>query len=125
MWSYEDVQVEGLRDRNRDVQVNNVQRNCEYAFHISGDKFSTISVNIGEVKLVMLVNSGVTSNILSEETREALKAQKIQCKSGAAPPIGRNGCMHMHLMNPCHLRELSPPKSDLKLARGRPKQSFW
>ena len=29
---------------------------------------------------------GATTNTISEETWEALKAQKIQCKSGAAPP---------------------------------------
>ena len=64
--------------------MNNVQGNCEYAFHISGDKSSTICVNIGEVKLEMHVDSGATSDILSDETWEALKAQKIQCKFGAA-----------------------------------------
>ena len=42
--------------RNRGSQVNNVQGNCENAFHVSSDKSSTICVNIGGVKLEMFVN---------------------------------------------------------------------
>lgn len=58
-------------------QVNDVQIDREYACHISCDSSSTICVNVGGVKLEMLVDSGATSNIISEDTWEELKTQKI------------------------------------------------
>ena len=70
---------------NGERQVNQVQGNCEYAFHVSGDNASTVSVSIGGVNLDMLVDSGATSNIIGEETWEKLKAQGIKCTSSAAP----------------------------------------
>ena len=70
---------------NGEGQVNQVQGNCEYAFHVSGDNASTVSVSIGGVNLDMLVDSGATSNIIGEETWEKLKAQGIKCASSAAP----------------------------------------
>lgn len=72
--------------------VNHVQgeepppSNREYAFHVHNcDKSCMIEVSVGEIMLYVLVDSGATSNIISEETWESLKAQRIKCVSSAAP----------------------------------------
>lgn len=77
--------------KHKDSQVNNIQdKKREYAFTVSSNESPTIGVNIGGVEMEMLVDSGATSNIISEDTWEELKAQKIQCKSSVVPPNGRN-----------------------------------
>ena len=53
---------------------------------ISSKESPTTGVNIGGVETEMLIDSGATSNIISKDTWEELKAQNIQCTFSAAPP---------------------------------------
>ena len=53
-------------------------------------KFSETKHKDIQVEMEMLVDSGATSSIISEDTWEELKAQNTKCISSAAPPNTRN-----------------------------------
>lgn len=74
----------GNDDRNNE-NLNQIEENCEYAFHIHDDNTPMIGVKVGGINLDVLIDSGASSNIISEKTWESLKAQRISCVSQKGP----------------------------------------
>ena len=78
--------------RSRNTYRGNVNQleeyetaNREYAFHVQEQtNANTMNIFVGGICLNVLVDSGATSNIISEETWESLKAQGIVCHSSQA-----------------------------------------
>jgi len=69
------------------VKLENRSNMDDYAFLVSGGPGkNTMQVNVGGVKLDMLIDSGATSNVVDEQTWEMLKHNKVKCESHVAPP---------------------------------------
>ena len=78
------------KQRESQDRVNTVGRDPppegEYAFMVhSSDNSGMIDVSVGGVNLSVLMDSGATTNIISEETWELLKVKRIKCRSNANP----------------------------------------
>ncbi|XP_064637856.1 uncharacterized protein LOC135494035 [Lineus longissimus] len=71
----------------------------DYAFLIRDGATGTtnrLPIEIGGVKLEMLIDSGATCNVVDEDTWKALKKSRIDCKSEVTPPgrmLQRNHCL--------------------------------
>jgi hypothetical protein len=75
------------KTRNPRGNINQVEEttNSEYAFHVyEGTNTNMMNISIAGIRLSVLIDSGASSNIISEKTWEALKAQRIVCRSSTA-----------------------------------------
>lgn len=75
-------QINSVNDENDENDEN-----VDYAFHVSAsvDKDCMIMLNVGGVKLDCMIDSGASTNIISEGTWETLKSKKIECISKIDP----------------------------------------
>lgn len=84
----------------RQVEENSDEENGDYIFKVTKENHndnSKVTVEIGGVKLNMVVDSGARCNIIDRDTCEKLKSLKIDCKSsketkkiyayGSTPPL--------------------------------------
>ena len=53
----------------------------DYAFIVKDEKTEKLTFSAEGVELKMLIDSGATSNVMGENVREKLKAEKIKCYS--------------------------------------------
>ena len=77
------------RSQKRSVNLVNddaARNDSDYAFCLGGteDDSNMLRVDVGNVTLKMLVDSGATSNIVDEATWEKLKLKKVECESRVA-----------------------------------------
>ena len=77
------------RSQKRSVNLVNddaARNDSDYAFCLGGteDDSNMLRVDVGNVTLKMLVDSGATSNIVDEATWEKLKLKKVKCESRVA-----------------------------------------
>ena len=68
------------------VNDDAARNDSDYAFCLGGteDDSNILRVDVGNVTLKMLVDSGATSNIVDEATWEKLKLKKVKCESRVA-----------------------------------------
>ena len=77
-----------------EIRDENVSEGKSYAFgihrvHGEHDSSGMLNVTVGGVALQMLIDSGATTNVIDQNTWEALKSQNINCESRRSSDVLR------------------------------------